>query len=68
MTLKNNRNAKSETLRVRLTKHQMTKLKEHAKKHGTTVSHIIHEYIRRLPNSKGSERSSLNSYQKIDSD
>ncbi len=41
---------KSEVLRVRLTPHELKKLKAHAEKHGTNPSHIIHEYIRRLPN------------------
>jgi hypothetical protein len=51
-------------LRVRLTPHENTKLENFAARHGVTVSHIIREYIRRLPNSKG-EISSLDGYEAI---
>ncbi len=40
---------KNNTLRVRLTDYEVTKLRNHAEKHGVSVSHIIHEYIKRLP-------------------
>lgn len=46
---------KDEILRVRVTAHELRKLRMHAEKHGVTVSHVIHEYIRRLPNTKGRE-------------
>jgi hypothetical protein len=42
---------KSNTLRVRLSDHEMSKLESYAKNHEWTISHVIREYIRRLPNS-----------------
>lgn len=44
------RQIKEKVLRVRVTSHQLQKLKAYAEKHDTTVSRVIHEYIRRLPN------------------
>jgi predicted DNA binding CopG/RHH family protein len=44
------RQTKEKILRVRVTAHQLQKLKAYAEKHGVTASHIIHEYLRRLPN------------------
>jgi hypothetical protein len=41
---------KTEVIRLRLTKQQKTKLKAFADKKQTTVSHVIVEYINRLPN------------------
>jgi hypothetical protein len=40
---------KTEVLRVRLTHRYRQKLKAYAAKHGVSESHIICEYIRRLP-------------------
>lgn len=37
-------------LKVRLTPHEALKLRAFAEKHGRTVSGVIHEYIRRIPN------------------
>jgi hypothetical protein len=37
-------------LRVRLSDHEFEKLKAFAESHDQNVSHIIREYIRRLPN------------------
>ena len=44
------RQTKEKILRVRVTSHQFQKLKAHAEKHGVSMSHVIHEYLRRLPN------------------
>ena len=44
------KNIKSEIVRVRLSKHYKQKLEKYAEKHETTVSRVICEYIRRLPN------------------
>jgi hypothetical protein len=41
--------AKSKTLRVRLTEYEENKLSRYAEKHSVSVSHVIREYIRRLP-------------------
>lgn len=41
---------KVNTLRVRLTEHELQKLESYALAHGWSVSHVIREYIRRLPN------------------
>lgn len=43
---------KDQVLRVRVTSHQLQKLKLYALNHGVSVSHIIQEYIKRLPNSQ----------------
>lgn len=43
---------KEKVLRVRLTAYQLGKLRAYADKHEMTVSRVIHEYIRRLPNPK----------------
>lgn len=40
---------RTEWLRVRLTKHEDRKLKAFAESHDRTASHVIREYIRRLP-------------------
>lgn len=64
--MKGKKTTKEEVLRVRVTAHQLQKLKAHATKHGVTVSHVIHEYIRRLPNPKGEEYSSLDSYKEME--
>lgn len=37
-------------IRVRMSNHETHKLKAFAEKHGVTVSHVIREYVRRLPN------------------
>jgi len=42
-----------ETVRVRLSRYENAKLRAYADKHGYTVSHVIREYIRRLPNVQG---------------
>lgn len=42
--------AKEKLLRIRLTDHERTKLSSYAARHGWTASHVIREYIRRLPN------------------
>jgi hypothetical protein len=43
---------KLRTLRVRTSDHEMEKLEAYAERHEVTVSHVIREYIRRLPNFK----------------
>jgi hypothetical protein len=43
------REKKTEVLRVRLTKRYREKLKAYAASHGVSESHVINEYIRRLP-------------------
>lgn len=53
--MQSNQVAKKNTLRVRLSDHEMTKLEGYAEKHGWTISHVIREYIRRLPNQKEPE-------------
>jgi hypothetical protein len=50
VSLSHAKQVKDQTLRVRVTAHQLQKLKSHALNRKVTVSHIIHEYIRRLPN------------------
>ena len=37
-------------LRVKLSEHEQVKLETYATKHNITMSHVIREYIRRLPN------------------
>jgi hypothetical protein len=56
--------ARIETLRVRVTPHERAKLERYAAKHNRTMSQVIREYIRRLPNAKG-ELSSLDGYEAI---
>jgi hypothetical protein len=43
------REKKTEVLRVRLTQAYRQKLRAYAAKHGVSESHVICEYIRRLP-------------------
>lgn len=43
---------KTKMLRIRLTEHEHSKLEAYAVGHGTTVSQVMREYIRRLPNLK----------------
>ncbi len=63
--MKDKKILKSNTLRVRLSEHEMNKLQTYADTHEWTVSHVIREYIRRLPNSKSLSQyaSSLYSYE-----
>jgi len=42
-----------EIFRVRLSKHENEKLRAYAYRRGYTASHVIREYIRRLPNVQG---------------
>lgn len=56
---------REEMLRVRLSRDEIYKLYRFADKHGVSASHVIREYIRRLPNPKD-DHSSLDSYEKID--
>jgi len=58
MKLEAKKKIKSEILRVRLTEHYKRKLERYAEKHEVTVTHVICEYIRRLPNSSEDENSS----------
>lgn len=44
------RTPKSTYLRVRLTPHAKEKLYAYAARHECTVTHVLTEYIRRLPN------------------
>ena len=37
-------------LRVRLSEHEQMKLETYTTKHDVSMSHVIREYIRRLPN------------------
>lgn len=46
----NKKPTKNTVLRVRLSNHEMTKLEKFAEKRDQTLSHVIREYIRRLPN------------------
>lgn len=41
---------KDNVVRVRMTAHEAVKLKAFAEKRGTSVSHVLREYVRRLPN------------------
>lgn len=41
--------SKKEVIRLRLTTYQMLKLKIYAYSRGQSVSHVLREYIRRLP-------------------
>jgi hypothetical protein len=50
---------KSNTLRIRVSNHELTKLESYAKKHGWTISHVIREYIRRLPNREEKEEKNI---------
>jgi predicted DNA-binding protein len=43
-------NNRENLVRVRMSDHEVTKLKAFAKKRGATISHILREYVRRLPN------------------
>jgi hypothetical protein len=52
-----NRETKSEVLRVRLTTRYREKLRAYAASHGVSESHVICEYIRRLPRSSAHELS-----------
>ncbi len=63
--MKTKKVAKSNTLRVRLSERETTKLEAYADAHGWTVSHVIREYIRRLPSPKSPSQyaSSLHSYE-----
>jgi hypothetical protein len=49
VNLATKREPKTELLRVRLTKAYHQKLKAYAAKHGVSESHVVNEYIRRLP-------------------
>ena len=51
------RETKSEVLRVRLTTRYREKLRAYAASHGVSESHVICEYIRRLPRSSANELS-----------
>lgn len=42
--------SKEKVLRVRLSEHEQMKLEAYATKHDISMSHVIREYIRRLPN------------------
>jgi len=44
------RNLKERLVRVRLSEHEFQKLNAYADKHEVTVSHVVREYLRRLPN------------------
>lgn len=46
---------KTNIIRIRLTDHELEKLKAFSEEHGWTISHTICEYIRRLPNPKESD-------------
>jgi hypothetical protein len=46
------RDKRTELLRVRVTPHEKTKLEWYAERHGSDSSHVIREYIRRLPNAR----------------
>ena len=49
------RETKGEVLRVRLTTRYREKLRAYARSHGVSESHVICEYIRRLPRSSPHE-------------
>ena len=51
------RETKSEVLRVRLTTRYREKLRAYAASHGVSESHVICEYIRRLPRNSVNELS-----------
>ena len=44
------RTLKERLVRVCLSEHEYQKLNAYAEKHEVTVSHVIREYLRRLPN------------------
>lgn len=50
--MRSEKSIKDNTLRVRLNSHEAAKLKFYAESHARTVSQVIREYIRRLPNPK----------------
>jgi len=41
---------KERIFRARLTDHQFNKLETFARRRGVTMTHVLNEYIRRLPN------------------
>lgn len=57
--MKIKRAVKSTMLRVRLSEHESEKLQVYADSHGVSISHIIREYIRRLPNPKAIEKQNV---------
>jgi len=61
--MKTRKPAHTKVLRVRITPHEDLKLDCYAAKHGVTVSHVIREYIRRLPRSQGDSDASLDDSQ-----
>ncbi len=65
--MKDKKMLKNNTLRVRLSEHEMSKLQAYADAHEWTLSQVIREYIRRLPNAKTPSQhvSSLDSYEVI---
>lgn len=46
---------KEKVFRLRLSNHEQVKLEAYAAKHDLSMSHVIREYIRRLPNPKVSD-------------
>lgn len=54
--MKIKRSVKSTVLQVRLSEHESEKLQAYAESHEISVSHVIREYIRRLPNPKVVEK------------
>lgn len=48
--MKRKKPMKSEWIRIRTTKHAKNKLEAYADMHGVSVTHVLTEYIRRLPN------------------
>jgi hypothetical protein len=49
------RERRSELLRVRVTPHEKFKIEWYAERHGLDVSHVLREYIRRLPNARAAD-------------
>ena len=46
---------KTKVFRARLSERQFNKLYAFAQKHEVTMTHVLHEYIRRLPNPEDEE-------------
>jgi hypothetical protein len=51
---------KSEWVRIRVTEHFRKKLYAYADRHNVSVTHVLTEYIRRLPNKPSEDSIDLN--------
>lgn len=48
--MKRKRPTRKSWVRVRVNQHEYDKLSDYADRHEYTISHVVREYIRRLPN------------------